>query len=59
MDDEELYTHCERYIWLSAYAHNNPRSDYHFLCDAGGDECTRRDKPDIYDRAYKDARDSG
>ena len=24
----------ERMIWLSAFANNNPRSDYHWRCDA-------------------------
>lgn len=52
MSDDELYRHCERYIWLSAYARNNPTSDYHFLCDAGYDECARRDKLEIYERAH-------
>jgi len=55
MSDEDLYQHCEKYIWLSAYAANNPRSDYHFLCDAGYAECTKRSKGDIYERAHKQA----
>lgn len=53
MSDENLYLHCVRYIWLSAYAYNNPKSDYHFLCDAGYDECAARDLSEIYDRAYR------
>lgn len=55
MTDEELFKHCEQYIWLSAYADNNPHSDYHFLCDAGYEECQRRDNLDIYSRAHKQA----
>ena len=55
MTDAELYQHCERYIWLSAYASNNPRSNYHFLCDAGYAECKKRGKLGIYERAHRDA----
>jgi hypothetical protein len=51
MSDEELRKHCKKYIWLSAYAHNNPRSDYHFLCDTGYNECQKRRKPEIYSEA--------
>lgn len=58
MSDEELERHCESYIYFSAYAHNNPTSDYHFLCDAGYDECKRRGRPEIYKRAYEAARRS-
>jgi len=56
MSEEELFKHCEQFIWLSAYASNNPRSDYHFLCDAGYDECKRRDKvSEIYQAAWHKA----
>lgn len=58
MTEDELYKHCEEYIWLSAYANNNPRSDYHFLADAGYEECHRREKMDLYKRAYNAARAS-
>ena len=54
MTDAELMKECEDKIWLSAYASNNPRSDYHFQCDACYDECDRRKKVDaIYSKAYK------
>ncbi len=53
MTDEQLLKECESKIWLSAYANNNPRSDYHWHADACYDECKNRDKPDIYKRAYK------
>ena len=53
MDDDLLREDCERYIWLSAYADNNPRSDYHWQCDACYDEAKRRDRVDIYDTAHK------
>lgn len=55
MTDKELSDYCEKYIWLSAYAFNNPRSDYHFFCDASYDECKRREKPKIYTKAHKRA----
>jgi hypothetical protein len=58
MTEDELYQHCEKYIWLSAYANNNPNSDFHFLCDAGYDECKTRSRVDVYDRAYRDACES-
>lgn len=50
--DEELYKICENMIWLSAYASNNPRSDYHWQVDACYDECKRRERIDIYQKAY-------
>ena len=52
MDDEKLYNECEQKIWLSAYANNNPRSDYHWHVDACYDECVNRGKVEIYKRAY-------
>ena len=48
MTDVELRKECNSKIWLSAYANNNPRSDYHFQCDYCYDECVRRDKVNIY-----------
>lgn len=55
MTDEQLFTEAEQYIWLSAYADNNPRSAYHWMCDATYDEAQRRGKTDIYSRAHKKA----
>jgi hypothetical protein len=52
MSDDQLYEEAKSKIWLSAYAANNPRSDYHFHCDATFDESERRGS-DIYSRAYK------
>jgi len=52
-DDKALYRETENKIWLSAYASNNPSSDYHWHVDACYDECERRGKPDIYKKAYK------
>lgn len=53
MTDEELRKECENKIWLSAYASNNHRSDYHWHCDCCYDECKRRGKEDIYSKAHK------
>jgi hypothetical protein len=51
-DEEKFYSYCGDYIWLSAYATNNPRSDYHWMCDACYDEAARREKTWIYDKAW-------
>ena len=53
LDDVALLKECEEFIWLSAYAGNNPRSDYHWQCDACYDEAVRRGQPGIYETAYK------
>lgn len=55
LDDKKLEEECGSKIWLSAYANNNPRSDYHWHAQACYDECRRREKPEIYERAYKAA----
>ena len=53
MDDNQLNDACEQMIWLSVYASNNPRSDYHWQCDACYDECSNRGKVNIYEKAHK------
>ena len=53
MEDSALLEETENKIWLSAYAANNPRSDYHWHCDACYDECEILEKLDIYDWAHK------
>jgi hypothetical protein len=53
--DDELFGLCDKYIWLSACANNNPRSDYHWMADATYDECVRRDTVHIYERAWNHA----
>jgi hypothetical protein len=52
MDEGELRKTCNTMIWLSAYANNNPRSDYHWQCDACYDECHQRGKVDIYSEEH-------
>jgi hypothetical protein len=51
--DTELFQICSDKIWLSAYADNNSRSDFHWQCDACYDECVARAKPEIYGNAHK------
>ena len=53
MDDASLFEEMKSKIWLSAYAANNPRSDYHWQCDACYDEGQRRKKPELYERAHR------
>jgi hypothetical protein len=50
--DTKLYDSCKDTIWLSAYAANNHRSDFHWMCDACYAECSRRKKPEIYSNAH-------
>lgn len=52
MTDEELHNETKNKIWLSAYANNNPRSDYHWHVDALYDEWIKRDNRDGYKKAY-------
>jgi hypothetical protein len=40
---DELMKETKGKIWLSAYADNNPRSDYHWQCDACYDEWVKRE----------------
>jgi hypothetical protein len=56
MDDGAFLKCAKDSIWLSAYAGNNPRSDYHWHADACYREAARRGKPEIYERAYQAAR---
>jgi len=53
MDEAAFLKECEQAIWLSAYASNNSRSDYHWHADTCHDEAKRREKPELYTRAYK------
>ncbi len=54
MTDQQLGEECYKMIWLAAYASNNPRSDYHWMCDACYVEAKKRDEnASIYDKAYK------
>jgi hypothetical protein len=55
MDDDAFVKEAEHAIWLSAYASNNRRSDYHWQADACYAEAQRREKPHLYERAWKRA----
>lgn len=56
MSKKELMEETERKIWLSAYANNNPRSDYHWHVDVCYDEWMDRDgNSNNYERAWKKA----
>ena len=51
--DTELRELAREYIWLSAYATNNPHSNFHGKCDAVHKECVRRDKESIYGQTHE------
>ena len=54
-DDKAFFEFTEKTVWLSAYANNNPRSDFHWQADACYAEAQRRGKPDIYKQAWEKA----
>lgn len=58
LSDAAFVEEAEHRIWLSAYAGNNPRSDFHWQSDACYDEAERRQKPELYVQAYGLARGS-
>lgn len=58
MNDETLEKEAEQMIWLSAFANNNPRSDYHWMSDSIYDECQTRKKPEIYQAGFEGAKTS-
>jgi hypothetical protein len=55
MDEAAFLKAAEQAIWLSAYASNNPRSDYHWQASACYDEAGRRGRPELYSRAFEAA----
>ena len=55
MSHEVLEMEVEQICWLSAFANNNPKSDYHWQADALYDECQKRNEPVIYVRGYEKA----
>ena len=56
MSERAFLKEAEQKIWLSAFANNNPRSDYHWQADACFDEAARRGQPDLYTRAFERAK---
>lgn len=55
MDDETFMREAASEIYMSAFANNNPRSDFHWRADACYDEARRRDDVSLYERAWKSA----
>ena len=55
-ETEAFVSEASQYIWLSAYASNNPTSDYHWMASACYYEAQRRDDPGLYQQAYDRAR---
>lgn len=58
LDDVTLTEATESAIFLSAWAANNPRSDYHWQVSACYAEAVRRHRLDIYQTAYDRATES-
>lgn len=58
LDEAGFVKETERKIWLSAYANNNPRSDYHWQADACYDEAQRRGNVSLYEKAWNAVRAS-
>ncbi len=58
MSEAKLYQRTKDMIWLSAYANNNSRSDYHWQCDACYDEWKSRNKAILYDKAWHEVVDN-
>ena len=58
MSDAEVLKETELKIWLSAFANNNPRSDYHWHVDVLYIECEKRSKT-MYQRAFNKASGRG
>jgi len=54
MDDKELFEETKHKIWLSVYANNNPKSDFHWHADTIYDEWIKRKGKDQieYAKAY-------
>lgn len=55
LDDAGFVSEAQNRIWLSAYANNNPRSDYHWQANACYAESQRRGKPELYGFAFRKA----
>ena len=55
LNENEFLKEAEHMIWLSAYASNNRKSDYHWQCDACYTEAQRRGKPELYSEVHRRA----
>lgn len=58
MTEKEYIKEAEMKIWLSAFAGNNPRSDYHWHVDVLFEESQRRGKTELYNEAFEKAKRS-
>jgi hypothetical protein len=56
MDDDALFKETKSKVWLSAYAANNPRSDYHWHVDAIRNEWEARGKAEKYGEAFTETK---
>ena len=52
LSDSAFVSETEKRIWLSAYAANNPQSDYHWQAQACYAEAQHRGKPELYRTAF-------
>lgn len=55
MTGKEFLDFVSEAIYWSAWANNNPRSDYHWHADVCYRECQRRNEPEVYQEAYEKA----
>lgn len=51
LTDDEFLKVAQHYIWLSGYAFNNDRSDYHWMADACYDHAAINGKTELYEQA--------
>lgn len=51
MPDDKLYSETYQMIYHSARCNNNPKADWHWMCDACWDESKKRGG-EIYKKAY-------
>jgi hypothetical protein len=57
LSDEEFTGEAAEAIYWSAWADNNPTSDYHYQASVCYYEAQRRENPDLYQQAYDRARE--
>jgi hypothetical protein len=53
LPDDILYDVCKDMIWFSSCSSSSGGSDFHWMCDACFEECKRRGKDDLYQKAHK------
>lgn len=55
MSDDDLFEATKNGLWLSVFANNNPRSDFHWQAEVFYDEWQHRERRDQYTAAYEAA----